>query len=108
MSLTPGSRLGSSEILAPIGEGGILGRDAEANARVDHASVSRRHARISFRSKTAALDDLGSRNGMFRVGNRVERPQELADGDVIGLGPVTLVFERLGAAGTTESDLARY
>jgi hypothetical protein len=35
----------------------------------------------------------------------VSAPTALEDGDVIGLGPVTLVFEILGTTDTTESDL---
>ena len=83
----------------------VIGRDPDANVCIDHTSVSRRHARISIRGGTAVLEDLRSRNGTFRAGKAVDSPEELADGDTIGLGPVMLVFERLGAPGTTESDL---
>jgi DNA-binding winged helix-turn-helix (wHTH) protein len=90
----------------PLFEGeNIIGRDPEARVSIDHASVSRHHARISIEAGKAELDDLQSRNGTFVSGRKVATPTALKDGDVIGLGPVTLVFEILGTSGTTESDL---
>jgi DNA-binding winged helix-turn-helix (wHTH) protein len=83
----------------------VLGRDPEARVSIDHASVSRHHARISIRNGKAEIEDLRSRNGTFVSGRPVTTPAALEDGDVIGLGPVTLVFEILGTSGTTESDL---
>jgi hypothetical protein len=83
----------------------VLGRDPGVSVRIDHSSVSRRHARILIREGSAVLEDLHSRNGTFRAGKRLDSPEELADGDAVGLGPVTLVFERLETPGTTESDL---
>jgi DNA-binding winged helix-turn-helix (wHTH) protein len=83
----------------------ILGRDPAADVHIEHRSVSRRHARISIRSCTPALEDLQSRNGTFLGGRRIDRPTKLHDGDVIGLGPVTLTFEALTAEGSTDTDL---
>lgn len=85
----------------------VIGRDPDAEVRIDHPSVSRRHARISILGARAVLEDLRSRNGTFRAGKPVDSAEELEDGDAIGLGPVTLVFEKLGAPGTTKSDLSR-
>lgn len=85
----------------------VLGRDPEARVSIDHASVSRHHARISIRDGKAEIEDLRSRNGTFVSGRPVTASAALEDGDVIGLGPVTLVFEILGTPGTTESDLHR-
>jgi DNA-binding winged helix-turn-helix (wHTH) protein len=85
----------------------ILGRDPEADIRVEHGSVSRRHARISIRTGTVTLEDLQSRNGTFVGGRRIESPAELHDGDVIGLGPVTLTFESVADQGSTDTDLTR-
>jgi DNA-binding winged helix-turn-helix (wHTH) protein len=83
----------------------ILGRDPDASVHVDHASVSRRHARISVRGSKVVLEDLASRNGTFLAGRRIDSPVELHDGDIIGLGPVTLTFQALTATGSTASDL---
>ena len=83
----------------------IVGRDPDADIHIEHGSVSRRHARISVRGSKAVLEDLHSRNGTFVGGRRVEFPMELRDGDVIGLGPVTLTFQKLTSPGSTASDL---
>jgi DNA-binding winged helix-turn-helix (wHTH) protein len=91
----------------PLVEGeNVLGRDPDVNVCIDHASVSRRHARILIGEEKATLEDLGSRNGTFLGGRRLASIAHVQDGDVIGLGPVTVVFERLAASGTTESDLS--
>ena len=83
----------------------ILGRDPAADVHIEHRSVSRRHARISIRGGRAALEDLQSRNGTFLGGRRIGPPVELHDGDIIGLGPVTLTFQALTAPDSTASDL---
>ena len=85
--------------------GNTVGRDPDADIRIDHASVSRRHARITVRGGEAILEDLESRNGTFLGGRRIDSPVGLRDGDVIGLGPVTLTFQAPTATGSTASDL---
>ena len=55
--------------------------------------VSRRHAEIVPRRDGWTLLDLGSTNGVRVNGRQVGVPTRLTDGDVIGLGPVELVFE---------------
>jgi DNA-binding winged helix-turn-helix (wHTH) protein len=94
---------GNRKIPLSAGEN-ILGRDPDASVHVDHASVSRRHARISVRGSNVVLEDLASRNGTFLAGRRIDSPVELHDGDIIGLGPVTLTFQALTAPGSTVSD----
>ena len=96
---------GNRKIPLSAGEN-ILGRDPDASVHIDHASVSRRHARISVRGSKVVLEDLASRNGTFLAGRRIDSPVELHDGDIIGLGPVTLTFQALTAPGSTASDLS--
>ena len=81
----------------------ILGRHPDARVRIDQSSVSRRHARISLRAGKAVLEDLGSRNGTFLRGRRLQRPAEIRDGDVIGLGPVSMIFRVFSGVGSTEA-----
>ena len=80
----------------------LLGRDADAVAWVDSSSVSRRHARIVVGAEEALIEDLGSRNGTFVGGRKIEGPVPLHDRDEIRLGSVTLIF-RMCAASETES-----
>ena len=82
----------------------LFGRGDECDVRVFSATVSRRHARICRREGAATLEDLGSRNGTYRGGQRVTSPVALADGDEIRLGAVELIFRTAAtAARTTEA-----
>jgi DNA-binding winged helix-turn-helix (wHTH) protein len=81
----------------------LVGREPTATVLIDHSSVSRRHARLSVKGTDVVVEDLGSRNGTFVNGQRVDAPLKLRDGDVIGLGPVTIVVEGFLAGGSTET-----
>jgi len=71
----------------------VIGRDPRSQVWLDHAGVSRRHARIRIAGAARpVLTDLGSTNGTFVKGERVEGPTPLADGDVIKVGSVTVKF----------------
>jgi DNA-binding winged helix-turn-helix (wHTH) protein len=83
----------------------VIGRDPDATVRIDHSLVSRRHARVSVEGDRALLEDLESRNGTFLNGRRVESPTPLHDGDVLGLGNLTLIVERRPLVASTETNL---
>ncbi len=66
-----------------------LGRHPDCDFRFDphrDLDVSLRHARIRMEGDGALLEDLGSTNGTFLNGRRIERPTPLRDDDVISLG----------------------
>ena len=47
-----------------LGDGeNVVGRDPASHVHVDHASVSRRHARIAVAGLGVRIEDLGSKNG---------------------------------------------
>jgi DNA-binding winged helix-turn-helix (wHTH) protein len=96
--------LGSRRVVLSAGVN-LIGRDAEAAVLIDHASVSRRHARIVLTGNVAVLEDLESRNGTFVNGQRIKSPTELRDGDVIGLGSVAVIVEKASTAESTKTDL---
>jgi DNA-binding winged helix-turn-helix (wHTH) protein len=88
-----------------LGEGeNILGRDPAAAVWIDLNSVSRRHARILVANGSAAIEDLGSRNGTRVGGERVEKPRKLANGDTIKIGAAKLVFRCFRGLGSTQSE----
>lgn len=88
-----------------LGEGEhILGRDPDAEILLDSPGVSRRHARLTISAGRARIEDLGSKNGTFVDGRRVDRPRVLADGDTIGVGSVKLTFRMLQSPGSTETE----
>ncbi len=74
-----------------------IGRSSACDIVIDGHEVSRRHALINPQEGGEVwLVDLGSTNGTYRNDRRVTQPAELADGDRINLGGVTMVFHRTG------------
>ncbi len=65
-----------------------LGRDATLEIAIDHATVSREHARLEHCGGRWLLRDSGSTNGLWWQGRRV-RELLLRDGDRVALGPET-------------------
>ena len=93
---------GKQEFMLELGET-LFGRDPAAGVCIDHPSVSRRHASLSIGADGAVLRDLGSRNGTFLNGRRVEGSVKIESGAIIGLGPITLTFVVLAAPPSTQS-----
>jgi len=70
-----------------------LGRGAEVSVRLRDMAVSRRHARILHQEGAFLLEDLGSPNGVYLNGKRIEAPGAMKEGDVIELGRTLLRFQ---------------
>jgi two-component system response regulator AtoC len=68
-----------------------FGRSRGAVVTVDHASVSRLHARVRRTGDVIELEDLGSRNGTRVNGDKIEGVRRLVRGDEIALGPIQAV-----------------
>jgi pSer/pThr/pTyr-binding forkhead associated (FHA) protein len=68
----------------------IIGRGSNCDIVIDHPSVSRRHAEVSFGWSGAFLKDLKSANGLFCNDQRVTGTQKLHDRDEIRPGQQTL------------------
>ncbi len=84
LTLMSGTEAG--QIFALDREESVIGRDLEAQVRLDDASVSRKHARIVRRDGKIYLEDLGSTNGTFVGGHKIEMA-ELVSGDRVQVGP---------------------
>jgi len=69
-----------------------LGRATDAPLRVNHATVSRKHARVILADDRgiAYLQDAGGANGTRLNGKPVEKLAPLSDGDQVGIGEVEL------------------
>jgi two-component system, NtrC family, response regulator AtoC len=72
-----------------------LGRAPESTVSLDHRSVSRAHAQIQTQP-TLTVRDLGSSNGTWVKGNRLQgdAPVAIAPGEVIRLGDVSVWIEQ--------------
>ena len=83
----------------------VIGRDPQADVRLEGSTVSRRHARIVISHEDTVLEDLGSKNGTFRGTAPVSSPVTLADGDNIRIGSLLLTFHARGPFATTATQL---
>jgi DNA-binding winged helix-turn-helix (wHTH) protein len=81
----------------------IIGRDPDAEVRLDAATVSRRHASLVVTPEGTVLEDFGSKNGTLRGGERVTSPVQLADGDAISVGSLLVTFHVRPRLGSTET-----
>ena len=98
---------GRREISLDSGEN-LIGRDREAVVWIDDESVSRRHARISIGDAGASIEDLGSKNGTYVDGKRIQSPARLTDRDVVTVGPAALKLRILRRTGSTRSTVKEH
>jgi tetratricopeptide (TPR) repeat protein len=80
----------------------VMGRDEECELVLSDIGVSRRHAKISLEKNRFFLTDLGSGNGTYLNGVRIER-EPLQSGDEIVIGERTLRFVELTDAPSTDA-----
>jgi predicted component of type VI protein secretion system len=84
-----------------VSDAGVeIGRGREAGVCLRHPSVSRWHASLSMTAQGFELRDLGSTNGTFVNGRRLDQPRLVKDGDRLTFGDVSLVVELDGARAT--------
>ena len=76
----------------------MLGRDPKCTLEIKSGMVSRRHARVFKDADEFLVEDMGSGNGTFVNGSKIEGPKSIKHGDRIKLGPVLLRFENNSAA----------
>lgn len=87
----------SSVFLIPSKPEVIIGRGLDADLQCQHASVSRKHARLTWQEDALYVHDLGSHNGVLVNGTRISGSQPVYSRDVVSVGEVLLVLHR-GAA----------
>jgi pSer/pThr/pTyr-binding forkhead associated (FHA) protein len=94
----------------------VIGRRQDCDLMIPLGEISRKHCRIIREADTLRLEDMGSSNGTFHNGRRVQEAV-LSAGDTIQVGPVAFVVQIDGvpaedemqpnmgaAAGTGEDD----
>lgn len=60
-------------VLVKAGETHLIGRSSDASFFLSHGSVSRRHCQLVGHPHGVEVQDLGSRNGVFFNGHRIDR-----------------------------------
>jgi pSer/pThr/pTyr-binding forkhead associated (FHA) protein len=71
-----------------------LGRDVNNGIVIDDPFASAEHAVLTFRGRGWYLEDLGSTNGTYVNGRRVEAIAPLGYGDELAIGQVRFRLER--------------
>src|SRR6056297_3230268 len=74
----------------------IIGRLPECDLQLESNMVSRQHAKVWRDNEGIHLEDLGSGNGTFLNGKKLDQPAILADGDRLKFGPILVRFEAGG------------
>ncbi len=80
-----------------------IGRDASSAVQLHDTEVSRQHAELRRHEGIFTLADLGSSNGTFVNGRRIDR-HLLQSGDQVQVGSTLMLFT--GPSGETDDDLA--
>jgi DNA-binding winged helix-turn-helix (wHTH) protein len=87
----------------PLARGAtIVGRDPAAGLMLESSSVSRQHARIVVDDRVH-IEDLGSKNGTWVNGRRIDAPTPLDSGDEVRFGSVGMHVHRAWEGGSTET-----
>lgn len=76
----------------------VIGRE-DTDLTIDDVELSRRHAVVRRHASRLQVEDLGSTNGTFVDGTRIEEPTILGGGAEIQIGTTKLVVEGVLPAG---------
>ena len=72
--------------IAVTGQTFVIGRGQECQLRPQSDAISRRHCEISITPDGVLVSDLGSKNGTWINGERLEPSGKLSDGDELRVG----------------------
>jgi DNA-binding winged helix-turn-helix (wHTH) protein len=106
MALAPRARF---RLVAPEGEvdlaegENLIGRAEDCRLCIHSSTVSRHHARISIKGEEVSIEDLGSKNGTFVGGHRLEAPAWLFGGETIEVGSIRLRFAMFSPGSATDT-----
>jgi pSer/pThr/pTyr-binding forkhead associated (FHA) protein len=70
----------------------VIGRREDCDLRIPLSDVSRKHCRLILDGENIKVEDLGSSNGTYRNGERVQQT-EIVPGDTLQIGPVIFVLQ---------------
>jgi pSer/pThr/pTyr-binding forkhead associated (FHA) protein len=81
----------------------VIGRE-DTDLTIDDVELSRRHAVVRRHASRLQVEDLGSTNGTYVDGTRIEEPTILGGGAEIQLGTTKLVVEGVLPAGREDAE----
>src|SRR6267143_4152506 len=96
---------GSQSTFEVTKTGATIGRGPESTIQLADLSVSRKHARITYKQGAYWLSDLGSMGGTWVDGTKLAAPRRVATGQTIDIGVCRLVV--VAAEEEAESPAAR-
>ncbi|MHB0955253.1 MAG: FHA domain-containing protein [Pirellulaceae bacterium] len=94
------------EVIVPVAEF-LIGRGEECHLRPRSDAISRRHCVIAVSDKQVVLRDLGSKNGSYVNGLRVEGSCVMQPGDQLQVGPLQFEVVIEHALGGSKRPAAR-
>ena len=71
-----------------------IGRDAANDIVITNSTVSRNHLQITNENGRFTLIDLGSTNGTFVNGRKIDGETEICAGDIVKIGNMVLAWEK--------------
>ena len=72
------------------------GRGEDCGLRIKSSQVSRKHCELFEKHGMLLVKDLGSSNGTFVNGAKVEGQRVMEPGDELGIGPIVFRVEKIG------------
>jgi serine phosphatase RsbU (regulator of sigma subunit) len=72
----------------------LIGRSLDSDLVIRDRALSRKHAKLYYRNKKLLLEDLGSHNGTWIEGQRIQKPIELRSGTVFKVAENLIRVER--------------
>jgi len=96
---------GSRSTFEVTKSGATIGRGPESTIQLPDLSVSRKHARITYKQGAYWLSDLGSMGGTWVDGTKLAAPRRVAMGQTIDIGVCRLTV--VSADEEAESPAAR-
>ena len=70
------------------GDNTIIGRRPDCNIRVLKSAVSRQHCKLICENGHIVVTDMGSSNGTYVNHKKIQKPTQIAPGDVVSVADV--------------------
>jgi pSer/pThr/pTyr-binding forkhead associated (FHA) protein len=86
LTVLEGPGAGATLVLADPGRSYVIGRAPDADLRIDHDTLSRRHAQVRRRGDALLVEDMGSGGGTWLDGEPLVRETPWKVGQVLEIG----------------------